>query len=285
MEFTKMHGAGNDYVVVDGRDMDVDLDWRSISLSICERHLGIGADGLLVLLDSRLADVRMRMFNPDGSESEMCGNGIRCVAKYCFENDFHVVDQSSLKVETLGGIKSIEPIWQFGKVVLAIVNMGAPEFVPDRIPVTLSDDMSPGPIMDFPVEIDGYPLELSFVSMGNPHAVAFIEMPVEEFPLDVIGPKIENHSLFPNKVNFSIVNIVGKGSVKARVWERGVGETLACGTGACAIAVISALHEYMDGSVIDVDLLGGLIKITWDNDSLVYMEGPAEEVFKGEWPN
>ena len=279
MEFTKMHGAGNDYVVIDGRDAD--MDWSALALSILDRHVGIGGDGLLVLVNSTMADVRMRMFNPDGSEAEMCGNGIRCVAKYCFENGFPIVDKSSLNVETIDGVKTIQPIWSSGEVVQAIVNMGQPEFIPERIPVTLSDDMSPGPVLDFPVEIDGYALELSFVSMGNPHAIAFIEMPVEEFPLDVIGPKVENHTLFPNKVNFSIVNVLTKGSVKARVWERGAGETLACGTGACAIAAVSSLHDYMD-SYIDIALPGGSIKIRWNNDNAIYMEGPVKEVFRGE---
>ncbi|MQF99192.1 MAG: diaminopimelate epimerase [SAR202 cluster bacterium] len=282
MEFTKMHGAGNDYVVIDGRDAD--MDWSALALSTLERHVGIGGDGLLVLMNSAVADVRMRMFNPDGSEAEMCGNGIRCVAKYCFENEFPIADKSSLNVETMDGVKTIEPIWKSGEVVQAIVNMGQPEFMPERIPVTLSDDMSPGPVLDFPIEIDGYTLELSFVSMGNPHAVAFIEMPVDEFPLDLIGPKVEKHTLFPNKVNFSIVNVLKKGSVKARVWERGAGETLACGTGACAIAAVSSLHDYMDGD-IDIALRGGSIKITWNNHNAIYMEGPVKEVFRGELPS
>ncbi len=280
MQFVKMHGSGNDYVVVDGRS--IQMDWSKLSLSICDRHVAVGADGLLVLMDSDASDVRMRMFNPDGSEAEMCGNGIRCVAKYVFENDFVVANPTLLKVETSGGIKSIEPAWRDNRIVRARVDMGEPELIPERIPVVMSGDMTEGPILDFPVDIEGHLLSLSFVSMGNPHAVAFIDTPVNEFPLTIIGPKVENHSLFPNKVNFSIVNVIEKGRVEARVWERGAGETMACGTGACAIAVASRLHDYMDEE-IEIALKGGLLTVTWDGLHSVYMEGPAVEVFRGEW--
>ena len=275
-----MHGLGNDYIVVDGRF--IQKDWSALSLSICDRHMAVGADGLLVLMDSDVSDVRMRMFNPDGSEAEMCGNGIRCVAKYVFENDFVIANPNLLKVETIGGIKGIEPVWRGNSVVKARVDMGQPELIPERIPVVMSDDIREGPVLDFPVDIDGHFLSLSFVSMGNPHAVAFIDAPINEFPLGIIGPKVENHTLFPNKVNFAIVNVIEKGRVEARVWERGAGETLACGTGACAIAVASRLHDYMDEE-IDIALKGGLLTITWDGEHQVFMEGPAVEVFRGEW--
>ena len=280
MRFTKMHGAGNDYVLMDARDLEE--DWATLARAMCDRHMGVGADGMLLVLPSNEANVRMRMLNPDGSEAEMCGNGIRCLAKYVLEREIAEAGKDPLSVETLTGVRLIEPTWSDGLVERARVAMGAPELRPERVPVTVSDDMSGGPVLDFPLDVDGHLLNLTFVSMGNPHAVAFIDTPVADFPLARIGPQVEHHRIFPNKVNFSIVNVRDSWAVVARVWERGAGETLACGTGACAIAVAARLHGFT-GEDVDITLPGGALTISWDGSGEVYLEGPAEEVFEGDW--
>lgn len=275
-----MHGAGNDYVLVDARELDT--DWPDLAKAMCDRHMGVGADGLLLVLPSEAADIRMRMFNPDGAEAEMCGNGIRCLAKYVLERDSVHRENVSLDVETMSGVRSLEPTWRDGSVTRVRVAMGEPELRPERIPVALSGEIGGGPVLNFPLEVGGMNLNLTFVSMGNPHAVAFIEMPVSEFPLQHIGPAVEHHAIFPNKVNFSIVNTKEWNRAAARVWERAAGETLACGTGACAIAVASRLHGFI-GDEVDIMLPGGIVTISWDGIGQVYMEGPAEEVFEGDW--
>ncbi len=275
-----MHGAGNDYVLMDARDLEE--DWATLARAMCDRHMGVGADGVLLVLPSDEANVRMRMLNPDGSEAEMCGNGIRCLAKYVLEREIAENGKDPLSVETLNGVRLIEPLWSGGLVERARVAMGAPELRPERVPVAVSDDMSGGPVLDFPLDVDGHLLNLTFVSMGNPHAVAFIDTLVADFPLARIGPQVEHHRIFPKKVNFSIVNVRDSGAVVARVWERGAGETLACGTGACAIAVAARLHGFT-GEDVDITLPGGTLSISWDGSGEVYMEGPAEEVFEGVW--
>jgi diaminopimelate epimerase len=275
-----MHGAGNDYVLLDARDMEA--DWPALAKSMCDRHMGVGADGLLLVVPSGTADIRMRMYNSDGSESEMCGNGIRCLGKYVLERDIVDRDRNPLNVETMAGIRVLEPMWHNGEVDRIRVAMGEPELRSTKVPVTLSENMADGPVLDFRLDVDGTSLDLTFVSMGNPHAVAFIDSPVNKFPLHHIGPEVERHEIFPNKVNFSIVNVKDGRWVVARVWERGVGETLACGTGACAIAVASRLHGYTSDEV-DITLPGGVLTISWDGVGQVYMEGPVVEVFKGEW--
>ena len=280
MRFTKMHGAGNDYVLLDARDMEA--DWPALAKSLCDRHMGVGADGLLLVMPSASADVRMRMYNPDGSEAEMCGNGIRCLAKYVLERDIVDRSKSPINIETMTGIRVLEPIWHDGKVDRARVSMGEPELRSERVPVSLSEDLAGGPVLDYPIDVDGTVLDLTFVSMGNPHAVAFIESPVSRFPLHRIGPEVERHAIFPNRVNFSIVNVKEGRWVVARTWERGAGETLACGTGACAIAVASRLHGYT-GDEVDITLPGGILTISWDGVGQVYLEGPVVEVFEGEW--
>jgi diaminopimelate epimerase len=283
VKFTKMHGAGNDYVLLDARNMEV--DWSALAKSICDRHRGVGADGLLLVMPSDMADVRMCMYNPDGSESEMCGNGIRCLGKYVLELGIVARDKNILTVETMAGIRVLEPTWHDSEVDRIRVAMGEPELRLERVPVALSNlskDMADEPMLDFPLEVDGKSLELTFVSMGNPHAVAFIKSPVHKFPLHSVGPNVERHGMFPNKVNFSIVNVIDDHGIVARVWERGAGETLACGTGACAIAVASRLHGYT-GDEVDITLPGGVLTISWDGVGQVYLEGPVVEVFKGEW--
>ena len=280
MKFTKMHGAGNDYVVIDARGLEA--DWHGLARDMCHRRFGVGSDGLLLVLPSDCADVRMRMFNPDGSEAEMCGNGIRCLVKFALERGVVSQGDGPLNVETLAGIRRLEPYWNGNNVTSSRVDMGEPELRPERIPVALTEDMAGGPVMDFPFSVDDVDLNLTFVSMGNPHAVAFIDTPVERFPLHRIGPQVESHSLFPNKVNFSIVNVKEEGKLSARVWERGVGETMACGTGACAIAVASRLQGFT-GNEVDITLPGGVLSISWDANGPVFMEGPATDVFDGEW--
>ncbi|MDP6494081.1 MAG: diaminopimelate epimerase [Dehalococcoidia bacterium] len=280
MRFTKMHGAGNDYVLLDARDKEA--DWPALAKCLCERHMGVGADGLLLVMPSDSADVRMVMYNPNGSEAEMCGNGIRCLAKYVLERDIVDRNKSFLTIETMTGILGLEPIWHDGKVDHARVAMGEPELRSGMVPVALSEDVAGGLVMDYPLDLDGTALSLTFVSMGNPHAIAFIESPVNKFPLHVIGPEVERHRIFPNRVNFSIVNAKAGRRVVARTWERGVGETLACGTGACAIAVASRLHGYT-GDDVDITLPGGVLTVTWDGVGQVYLEGPTVEVFEGEW--
>ena len=280
MKFTKMHGAGNDYVVIDARGLDA--DWHSLAKDMCHRRFGIGSDGLLLALTSDCADVRMRMFNPDGSEAEMCGNGIRCLVKFALERDIVSLGQDPLNVETMAGIRSLQPFWSGSSVTSARVDMGEPELRPERVPVSVTEDMAGGPVLDFPLSVDEVDLQLTFVSMGNPHAVAFIDTPVERFPLHRIGPQVEINDLFPNKVNFSIVNVKDDGKLSARVWERGAGETMACGTGACAIAVASRMQGY-SGDDVDITLPGGILNISWNGEGPVFMEGPAADVFDGEW--
>ena len=275
-----MHGAGNDYVLVDARELDA--DWPNLAVAMCNRHLGVGADGILLVLPSQEADIRMRMFNPDGSEAEMCGNGIRCLAKYVLDRGIVQMEKATLDVETMTGTRALEPIWHAGRLSRARVAMGEPELRSERIPVALSEDIAGGPVLDFPLEVGGMELKLTFVSMGNPHAIAFVDTPVSKFPLRRIGPQVESHAIFPNNVNFSVVNLKKDRWTEARVWERGVGETLACGTGACAIAVASRLHGLI-GDEVDITLPGGILTVSWDGIGQVYLEGPAEEVFEGEW--
>ena len=282
MNFTKMQGAGNDYIYIDARGME--KEWPSLARQMSDRHFGIGGDGIILLLESQVADLNMRMFNADGSEGEMCGNGIRCFAKYAIERGIVPSVVQSLTVETLSGLRTIVPAYQGDKIVGARVSMGPPGLDPQDLPVTLavSPEYERGPVLNYPCRVDGLELALTFVSMGNPHAVAFLEKSVHEFPLHTIGPIVEHLPMFPRRVNFEIVNVNGEGSATARVWERGSGETMACGTGACAIAVAARLQGLTQGS-LDIILPGGTLNIDWDGEGEVFLEGPAEEVFSGEW--
>ncbi len=282
MKFTKMHGAGNDYVYVDARSQE--QDWPELARRMSDRHFGVGSDGLILIKGSDVADLRMSMFNADGSEAEMCGNGIRCFVKYAVDRSIVSGSNGSVSVETLAGIRNIIPISEDGTVTGARVSMGPPSLTPDEVPVKLDSagEYGSGPVLEYPFEMDGYDLPLSFVSMGNPHAVTFIDTSVAEFPLLTVGPKVETHPIFPMRVNFEIVNVDNPTHLTARVWERGSGETLACGTGACGIAVASILGGHSDNTV-DITLPGGTLKVDWDGQGEVYLEGPAEEVFSGEW--
>ncbi len=282
MKFTKMHGAGNDYVYVDARSEN--RDWNELSRQISDRHFGVGGDGLILIKDSDIADLKMSMFNADGSEAEMCGNGIRCFVKYAVDHGIVSDSSTSVSVETLAGIRQVSPIAEGGQVVAARVSMGNPILTLSEVPVRLgpAEEYGPGPVLEYPFQMDDHDLPLSFVSMGNPHAVTFIDTPVAEFPLHTVGPKLEHHPIFPNRVNFEIVNIESRGHLTARVWERGSGETMACGTGACGIAVASILGGHT-GNTVDITLPGGTLRVDWDGEGEVFLEGPAQEVFSGEW--
>ena len=279
MKFTKMQGAGNDYLYIDARYME--KDWGRLAIDMSNRHFGVGSDGIILIQTSDIADLKMRMFNSDGSEGEMCGNGIRCFAKYSLDKGIVSSTEGKIQVETLAGIRDIVPIREEGIVVAARVSMGKPIFSPHDVPVVV-DMNCISPVTNYPVSISGRSFHMGFVSMGNPHAVTFIEEPVRDFPLHSIGPVVEHNDMFPRRVNFEIVNIVDECNLTARVWERGSGETLACGTGACGIAVVSRLLGHTADRV-NITLPGGILTIEWDGVGEVFLEGPAEEVFSGDW--
>lgn len=278
MDFTKMHGAGNDYIYVNAYQHD--MDWPEVARKVSNRHTGIGADGLIIAMPSETADLRMRMFNFDGSEGEMCGNGIRCLVAYAIQEGLISDGPGAKSIETGNGVLSVSPEYSNGSMVGATVNMGEPILNPVEIPVEIP--VNDWPVLDYPLEVDGYELGLSFVSMGNPHAIAFIDQDVDEFPLEQIGPEVERHPIFPNKANFEVVNRVSENKLKARVWERGSGITLACGTGACALVVAARLKDLVSTEV-EVELPGGVLKISLSGDGDVMMHGPVKTVYKGNW--
>jgi len=277
LSFSKMHGCGNDYIVVDGRELD--LDWSNIALKYCERKFSVGADGLLVVKNSNKAPVKMSMYNPDGSEAQMCGNGIRCFTKYIIENEIVEYQQNGLLIETLAGVLTVYPHKNSNGLIDTVnVSMGEPLFSPDKLPVS-SALLSLPKIIDHKISVNDQEIQISCVSMGNPHAVAFIEDDVDNFPLDTLGPIVENLDLFPERINFHIVNVLDKTKIKARSWERGAGLTLACGTGACAIQAISKDRGFTDNN-IDLYMPGGKLNMKWEGKGQsVFMEGPAELVF------
>ena len=277
IEFTKMHGIGNDYVYVSTFDQEPPADPAKLAVAMSDRHYGIGADGLILIMPSTRADARMRMFNADGSEGEMCGNGIRCVAKYLYD---HLARTNRVTIETGRGILELEMEIEGGRAQRVRVNMGAPIFDPARIPTLLPGE----PPIDVPIEVDGHQLAVTAVSMGNPHAVISVE-DAAAFPLETLGPRIEHHPRFPNRVNVHVVQVLSPTEVRMRSWERGSGITLACGTGACAVCVAGVLTE-RNGRRILAHLPGGDLELEWsEKDNCVYMTGPATEVFTGEWPN
>jgi diaminopimelate epimerase len=282
MKFTKMQGTGNDYIYVDARTLD--KDWSMLSRVMSDRHFGIGSDGIVLIQSSNVADLKMRMFNADGSESEMCGNGIRCFVKYVIERGIVPAQRKRVIVETMAGVRTVIPMYDGNRVMGARVSMGLPRLDPSELPVILKSGhgFRRGPVINHPFRLDSLQLPLTFVSMGNPHAVTFLDHPVAEFPLSSIGPRVERHPMFPNRVNFEVVRVSEEGKFTARVWERGSGETLACGTGACAIAVAARLLD-LGGEHIDITLPGGILGVDWDGEGEVFLEGPAEEVFSGEW--
>lgn len=278
MKFVKYHGIGNDFVLVDARGME--RDWPTLARAICQRHFGVGADGLIIALPSGQAQARMRIFNPDGSEAEMCGNGIRCFARFLLEEGILPQGTSRLTVETLAGLQELE-VRRQGSQTLVQVDMGPPRLSPPEIPVDLPAETYRR-VVDYALAVEGRRIDITCVSMGNPHAVAFVTEPVAEFPLLELGPKVEHHPLFPRRVNFEVARVLGRGHMEVRVWERGAGPTLACGTGACAAVVAASLHGWVDREV-GVSLPGGSLHVAWDGQGPVYMTGPAERVFTGEW--
>jgi len=274
MKFTKMHGIGNDYVYINCFKEMVENP-SEFSIRISDRHFGIGSDGLILIKPSEVADCCMDMYNADGSRSEMCGNGIRCVAKYVY--DHKIVEKEEITVETPGGIKTIHLTIKDKKAVMATVNMGEPELKPEKIPVNFSGER----VISEPLFVNGKEYSITCVSMGNPHAVVYVKN-TDSLDLEKIGPEFENHKKFPNRINTEFIQIIDRSHLKMRVWERGSGETLACGTGACASAVATMLNGKADRKV-DMKLRGGHLTIEWSTeDNCVYMTGPAKEVYNGE---
>lgn len=275
MKFTKMEGCGNDYVYVNGFEEKIDNP-NEVAIAVSDRHFGIGSDGLIIINPSEVADFKMCMYNADGSEGKMCGNGIRCVAKYVY--DFKLTDKDVITVETLSGIKTLKLNVENGKVKTVRVNMGAPILECDKVPVKYDDEK----MINKPVKAEEKTFNITCVSMGNPHAVTFID-DTENLEIEKIGPKFENNEIFPDKVNTEFIQIIDKNTVKMRVWERGSGETFACGTGACASVVASVLNGLTENKVT-VKLLGGDLEIEYNQDeNTVYMTGPARVVFTGEY--
>jgi diaminopimelate epimerase len=277
MNFIKLQATGNDFVLIDVRRTKKH-DWPSLAKAMCHRHFGIGADGILLILPSKEADFFMRMFNPDGSEAEACGNGLRCAARYAVESG--LASRTQIKIETPAGVQLARAK---GKKNFQVA-MGKPVLASSAIPVRVDRKgiSKTAPVIDYPLTIGKMKLRITCVSMGNPHAVCFLDQPVADFPLGEIGPKVEHHPMFPNRVNFEIVNVLSKRKLKAQVWERGAGETLSCGTGACAIAVAARLKKLTDNPV-DIILPGGTLTIDWDSKREVLLSGPAEVVFEGNW--
>ncbi|MBE5924717.1 MAG: diaminopimelate epimerase [Lachnospiraceae bacterium] len=286
MKFTKMQGIGNDYVYVNCFKEKID-NASELAIKISNRNFGVGSDGLILIKPSKVADFYMEMYNADGSQSEMCGNGIRCVGKYVY--DYGLTDKTSVSVETLAGIKYLDFTIEDGKVSFITVNMGNPELIPDKVPVNVaaikgvadSEKATITQVVDKTLGVDGKDYNVTCVSMGNPHCITFVD-DTASFPLEEEGPKFENHAAFPNRVNAEFIQIISRNEVNMRVWERGSGETLACGTGACASTVACILNGLTEDE-ITLHLLGGDLKVRWDrNENIVYMTGPAKVVFDGE---
>ena len=276
IKFTKMHGCGNDYVYVNCMDEVLDNPCE-VSRYISDRHFGIGSDGLILICPSDVADFKMVMYNADGSEGKMCGNGVRCIAKYVYEKGLAVKDK--ILLETKSGIKKLDLIVEDGKARLVKVDMGAPVLKPLEIPVLADESMES--FIDQPVNVDGTEFRVTCVSMGNPHAVVFVDY-TDSFETIKYGPLFEEHPLFPDRINTEFVQVISRNEINMRVWERGSGETLACGTGTCAAVVACVLNGKTDDEGT-VHLLGGDLFIKYDRENnTVWMTGPAETVFEGE---
>lgn len=276
MKFTKMHGAGNDYVYVDCFAETVPRDLPRLAMAVSDRHKGIGADGLILICPSETADARMRMFNADGSESEMCGNGVRCVAKYVY--DHGIARKNRLAIETGRGVLALDLETAQGKVARVRVNMGTPILEAAKIPTTLAGN----PPIKQKLSAGGREFEVTCVSMGNPHCITFVDRLSDEWVLKV-GPEVERHPAFPRRVNAEFIEIVSPGEFHMRVWERGSGETQACGTGACAATVAGVLANLTNRKVL-AHLPGGDLELEWAESGEVYLTGPAVEVYSGVWP-
>jgi len=286
MKFTKLQGTGNDFILVETSDEQ--RDWSKMALAMCERHFGIGSDGLLLLMPSGKADFRMHMFDPDGSEAEACGNGIRCLARYVYDNGMIKAGADRISVETIVGVRHLKLNKENGRLISIQAGMGKPVFQEKEIPASIEEGRERivyiNSMLSYPVNVNGIDLNLNLVSMGNPHAVYFQDKPVADFPVFTIGPKVERLDIFPRRTNFEVARVINRKEVEVRTWERGVGETLACGSGACAVAVAAQLRDYVDNN-IKIKLLGGTLQLEWDGAGEVLMTGPAETVFCGEWPD
>ncbi len=277
IKFTKMQGTGNDYLIIDSRKRSVP-NLKKLAVSISNRHYGVGSDGILILLNSKTADYRMRIFNPDGSEAEMCGNGIRSFAKYLYDN--RIITKKQVDIETAAGIKKLVLNVTNKKVRSVVVNMGAPILQRERIPMI----GKPGMVINEALRLDdGTTFDITSLSMGNPHLVVFVE-DIDRFPVEKYGPLLENHPLFPNRTNVEFVKVISRKEVSQRTWERGTGETLSCGTGASAVTAACILNKITDRKIL-IHLRGGDLKTEWrEDDNNIYLTGPAVEVFRGEWP-
>lgn len=277
MKFTKMHGCGNDYIYVDGAREIIPAERKSeVVKFLSDRHFGIGGDGVIFINPSDVADFEMEMYNMDGSRSEMCGNGIRCVGKYVY--DHGLTRKTSLSIVSCGKIKYLELTVEEGRVTKVRVNMGSPVLEATEIPVVAKQS----PVVDIPITVDGREYRMTCVSMGNPHAIVYVDEMIDDETMAKIGPLFEHHERFPRRVNTEFVKVLDRERVQMRVWERGTGETLACGTGACAVTVASILNGLTEDG-ITVELLGGNLEIFWDRkENVVYMTGPATTVFEGE---
>jgi len=280
MKFTKLHSAGNDFVLIEAKEDG--RDWSPLAAAMCRRHFGVGADGLLVLLPSDSADLRMRMFNPDGSEAETCGNGLVCLVSYAVSE--HLLPKQGaeeITVETAAGVSKARLRADKG----IQIGMGMPRFGADDIHIDKGkgrDIVDIKSMLSYPVNIEFRELSLNLLSMGNPHAIHFGKQPVADFPLHQLGPLVERLPAFPRRINFEVARVIDRGEIEARVWERGVGETLACGSGACAIAVAARKLGYIDNKV-DIKLPGGTLGVKWDGAGEAYLISLAETVFRGEW--
>ncbi|MBR1535175.1 MAG: diaminopimelate epimerase [Ruminococcus sp.] len=276
LKFTKMHGIGNDYIYFNAIDQQID-DPEELSIKLSDRRFGVGGDGIILVCPSEIADAKMRIFNEDGSEAKMCGNGIRCVAKFVYDYGIVPAEKTTVAIDTLSGVKTIDLTVENGKAIAAKVDMGAPILKPADIPMNFDGEI----VVDQPLEVDGTPWKVTAVSMGNPHCVTFVD-DVDSLDLEKIGPAFENHPAFPDRVNTEFVRVIDEHTLQMRVWERGSGETWACGTGACATVVAACLNGYCKkGEDITVHLRGGDLVIRY-TDKTVMMTGPAATVFEGE---
>lgn len=286
MNFTKLHSAGNDFVLIEAAGAE--KEWPQLARAICRRHFGVGADGLILMMPSKVANIGMHIFNADGSEAEACGNGLRCLVRYAASRGFFGNEAEGVNIETISGVRKARLLTVTDKETNIQVAMGKPEFDAAKIPVAVVPGrgklLDINLITEYPLMIDDRELLLSFISMGNPHAVYFQQQPVTEFPLSVIGPAVERHELFPSRVNFEVARVINRSLIEVRVWERGVGETLACGSGACVVAVASQMLDYTN-SPVAIELPGGTLEVEWDGAGEVLLNGPAEIVFSGDWPD
>jgi len=279
VDFTKLHGTGNDFVVIDARSLN--RDWNALARAICDRHLGVGGDGMILAVDSERAGTRMRIFNADGSEAEMSGNGMRCLVKFVADAGIVTPRDGEFDVETGAGVLRVRVATEGGRVTGVRQSMGPPRLDPKQIPVAID---APPPVKEFEIVAAGRAVTFTPVSMGNPHAVYFQDQPVESYPLHEVGPAVEHHKLFPNRTNFEVVRVLAPGRAEMRVWERGVGETLSCGSGAAATMVAARLLGLAD-STLELRVPGGVLDLEWDGEGDVTLTGPVAEVFRGMWPD